>query len=983
VLHEKAGYSVSRGPHAFNYKVGHACKQWQLPLPSLPSFPFTPPTHQPLPSTATTAPSFQKLLIQLYNHWKGHSSFCQSKDDDPSCPGLLLSLCCKCCRCVAVLFVATWGCALAADPNAAAVRSTQQTADCQLFVQGSSSSIVAAGMRCQGGPGTAVALGDGLTTFQSNFTGISHSSRCSTGGRRYKCLITVCSGALVLRNSSISGVALPLDAVLCVAGSSRLVARTSMFVGNAASALACMDHGQLVLHGTSVSDNNVTHQTALPQRIGGGIYVGDRATLTITGGSKVYNNSAVLGGGVYSGNSTTVTISGGSSVFNNRAVLGGGVFAGDTSRVFLVRSTVHSNFANVFGGGVLVCNKSRLVITDASSVHSNTAGQRGGGINAWDDSNVTVTGNSSVHSNVAHTSNGGGFLVSDFATVIVTGSSSVHNNTATASGGIGARRNATVVISGFSRVHHNPAVSASGGGINLWYNASLIITGGSSVHNNVARNGCGGGIAFTGNGSVVIDGNSQVVQNTCKGGVGGGLSVGVGLHQKAFGGKGKPTSKEDSAESHGSVTIRNSTIRNNTSIMSGGGGLAVASRASVMLASGTQVVGNAAVNSSGGAVLVMDSATFVVAADDGVVFAQNAVSKGFVGSTIATFGTARLTLPMHGNLTKCSTGVYLGRTPCGAGETLQHNVCICCPAHTFSFTNTSCEVCPQSAKCSQGSLVEPLAGHWHSSARSIQMHRCPLFTEACLEGGLCRQGHTGPLCGACEKPGYGMVSPLKCGKCMQRHIQLGLYLVLTFATMVFIALTVNVTWKGNLRGAQPDDATGMIKVLVQFMQYVVIIGSVSVPWPHQINLQRWFQAASTVFGAASGQSLSLDCWLPQYTEAVRLAFAIQRSLMHFLSPVVVFVGVAVLQCLWWGVQRCVMRGGCCIRSAPRRLSRTQDFHVARMLPVTALVVMFFAYPTLLRASLGFFACLRIDRGLAAHTCSLEMHCHSTIRWATT
>ena len=35
--------------------------------------------------------------------------------------------------------------------------------------------------------------------------------------------------------------------------------------------------------------------------------------------------------------------------------------------------------------------------------------------------------------------------------------------------------------------------------------------------------------------------------------------------------------------------------------------------------------------------------------------------------------------------------------------------------------------------------------------------------------------------------------------------------------------------------------------------------------------------------------------------------------------------------------------------------------VVRKLPVTLLVLAFYAYPTMLRASLSFFACLRIDR----------------------
>jgi len=229
----------------------------------------------------------------------------------------------------------------------------------------------------------------------------------------------------------------------------------------------------------------------------------------------------------------------------------------------------------------------------------------------------------------------------------------------------------------------------------------------------------------------------------------------------------------------------------------------------------------------------------------------------------------------------------------------------------------------------------------------------------------CNQGYQGNLCGACQMPEYGLVSPLKCRKCMSPRVQLGLYVLACCATVVFIALTVHATWKENLQGGQSVNATDYIKVLVQFLQYVVIIGNVQIPWPAPLDVQRWFQVASSVFGASSGQALSLDCWLFHYVHNIALHLATQRQLVYFLAPVGVFLGVVALQLFTWAVRRWLVPLPCTrrrLRGLPSHVvaSGQGAWVVLRRLPVTALVVTYYPYPTLLRASLGFFACLHID-----------------------
>jgi hypothetical protein len=148
----------------------------------------------------------------------------------------------------------------------------------------------------------------------------------------------------------------------------------------------------------------------------------------------------------------------------------------------------------------------------------------------------------------------------------------------------------------------------------------------------------------------------------------------------------------------------------------------------------------------------------------------------------------------------------------------------------------------------------------------------------------------------------------------------------------------------------------LIKVLVLYVQYTAIIGSVSVPWP-LFDLKRWFQAVNIPFAGATGQTLSLDCWLFWYPSKL-LELAMQRQLVFFLAPVFVLLAVVALLWLLWALGRWLLP---LVWRRKEDASQQPAMSVVRKMPVALLVVTFYSYPTLLRASLSFFACLRIDR----------------------
>jgi hypothetical protein len=57
---------------------------------------------------------------------------------------------------------------------------------------------------------------------------------------------------------------------------------------------------------------------------------------------------------------------------------------------------------------------------------------------------------------------------------------------------------------------------------------------------------------------------------------------------------------------------------------------------------------------------------------------------------------------------------------------------------------------------------------------------------------------------------------LKCRKCLPHKLQLGLYILVSCVTVVFVAVTVRLTWQDNKQGGdaalKPSDC---LKILVQ------------------------------------------------------------------------------------------------------------------------------------------------------------------------
>lgn len=523
-----------------------------------------------------------------------------------------------------------------------------------------------------------------------------------------------------------------------------------------------------------------------------------------------------------------------------------------------------------------------------------------------------------------------GLCVLGTANVTITGSSVIANNSnegrkdnTTNGGGMWATGNSILTITGTTRVANNTSVLGQGGGLAAEGNSVVFINGNSRVELNRAVNASGAGLSASGNAIIHISGNATVRQNFC--------------------------------------------ARRN------GGGIYATGNATITLRDGASLYGNAAVNASGGAIAADDKATVDVGPH--VLLANNSVGrfgKFDGGADIGMEGDGvRLLLDPQGTLNMCSRSVRLQRMSCDVGQFFRNDACVCCPNGTYTFrTNSSeyvCDPCPMGGVCPGGAVIVPLAGYWHSTPRSTQIHRCPAFTAACGEQGVCRSGHQGNLCASCITPAVAFSAPFKCVRCGNPKHHLAMLAVFGFLTALFVVFTVHLAWR-EAQARYPDLSSGpqhgesdkrlpvkgvdMVKALVRFLQYTVIIGSVYAPWPSAV--QGLFKAASVVFAGASGGVFSVDCWLTHLPHA-RVPLALQRQLLWLLLPVFLFLVAAVIHALVSICQYFLPSF-----FPPRHCGSSSCAHFVSKLLTTLLVLAFFAYPTLVKVSLSFFACLSID-----------------------
>lgn len=226
---------------------------------------------------------------------------------------------------------------------------------------------------------------------------------------------------------------------------------------------------------------------------GGGIYVND-STLTLINSRVSSNSTNGDGGGIYIDVSTVILTN--SRVDLNKATSGGGILT-SSSTLTLTGSQIDGNIATYAGGGIYA--SAATLILDGSQVAGNDAGYSGGGINAGTGS-LTLT-NSRVEGNNVDGTGGGIYL--SLGTATLTNSLVSTNTSGFAGGGISSGSTLTLINSTLSG---NSSVNNGGGldiriGTTKLYNVTLT---NNTADSNGDNDGDGGGAyIFSSDGTLI------------------------------------------------------------------------------------------------------------------------------------------------------------------------------------------------------------------------------------------------------------------------------------------------------------------------------------------------------------------------------------------------------------------------------------------------------------------------------------------------
>eukprot|EP00878_Enallax_costatus_P010121 GHUV01010566.1.p1 GENE.GHUV01010566.1~~GHUV01010566.1.p1 ORF type:complete len:453 (+),score=58.75 GHUV01010566.1:1879-3237(+) len=265
--------------------------------------------------------------------------------------------------------------------------------------------------------------------------------------------------------------------------------------------------------------------------------------------------------------------------------------------------------------------------------------------------------------------------------------------------------------------------------------------------------------------------------------------------------------------------------------------------------------------------------------------------------------------------------------------------------------------CPNPASCHPANVTAltacaealSLQGHQHIPA-SFSKLKCGGTGYANLQ---CSQGYYGILCGMCTL-GYGHVKPFTCRKCLSRGLIIGLYLAAAVVLFGFMKLlchfTLAETAASATQGLQTPGSrmhvTHLLKPLVLYFQYLLIIATLSIDWPEPLSYP--VRALALVFSSTSPETLSVDCLF----SAGGLPAAVKKVLFYLAAPLVMLVALLVVEGL--------------ILMFVRNKERVNASAVDR-LASSAIVVLFFFLPSLARTTFSLFACVTVDKLGASST----------------
>ena len=141
---------------------------------------------------------------------------------------------------------------------------------------------------------------------------------------------------------------------------------------------------KLDMTGGTISRNSATND-------GGGVYVGKKCILTLSG-TAFTGNKAKWGGAIYLTDNSSMTMTSGTLTQNTASEQGGGVFSySDSSSCALSGGTIESNTAGKNGGAVYI-NKGALKISGTPIIKNNTVSGKANNVSLPSGKTLTISG---------------------------------------------------------------------------------------------------------------------------------------------------------------------------------------------------------------------------------------------------------------------------------------------------------------------------------------------------------------------------------------------------------------------------------------------------------------------------------------------------------------------------------------------------------------------------------------------------------------
>eukprot|EP00877_Chromochloris_zofingiensis_P009217 jgi/Chrzof1/4549/Cz14g17250.t1 len=737
------------------------------------------------------------------------------------------------------------------------------------------------------------------------------------------------SARVSIVRSVFSGNVASWGGAMCAADNASINSINSTFTGNHAliwgGAAAACDSGNVKFTDHSVVSSNTAAVS------GGGADMCNFASLTVSNHSTFRNNSAGTGAGADATESAIITVIGNSTFIGNRAVhWGGGAHAANNGSILVTNSKLIGNSA-AYGGGVNVEGSATAVIADYAEVIGNHADQ-GGGIYAKQEVNENL-------GNKIGEGKGAGGIMS----VVIRGGSNVSHNSASFGGGLFAGGSCSVAVTSGSSFTHNTAIN-QGGGLYISFDASINLSADTVIHSNKASL-FGGGVFVAGFSN--LQNVSSALAATANNTAGFAPDISVPPDTMAF-------------------TPHAPTIAKYISKAAPDQGLI---HLAVRLTAGydqRDAAGNTSRRVTGVPVAGIRVQISVTPSSPVLLGNQQQSNKDGIATfkefkLLAAPGNYNLTVsaPDYPSVKALSFPVMVHGCEVGEVFNAAGNACDSCGLNYYSLNpiNQSCDQCPAHTACPGRDGLQPKVGYWHSSNYSTQVHKCP-NAHACRQSSgapntttdwQCTAGYSSNLCGKCSAAGgvkYGTMGAFKCGVCPSKAAITALFVLSASILIILNFLTVHYTCRDNEQIQDKKEVwpTDVIKVLVLYLQYVVIVGSAPVDWPR--SLEAVFTGVSWVFAAGTSQVVSLDC---MYEDTGPLPAAVKRVLTYLIGPFAVVVAMV----LAYAVRYWVKVGD--VDPVP------YGVYLVNKLPVICIVVLYcFFYPFLVRSAWSMLACYQID-----------------------